>query len=167
MGWNTRTTDWQVCGLGQVGYGAGYASGTYLFCFYSATAGVSGLYLFSGGGMGVGGNASGIINPADYGTVSSPWTQLADQSWGGGLRAFSSYDLNGAWGRISSLGVGGLGISYGVTYITAAPPWSVTQYYFSSQNVGGLGYGPGGGVGGQAIVGQWGFAAVSTLKPWS
>ena len=166
MSWNTRTTDWQVCGLGQVGYGAGYAAGTYLFCFYSATASVSGLYLFSGGGMGVGGNASGVVNPADYGAVSSPWSQLSSFPFVCGVKEFSGNDLNGAWGRISSLGVGGLGVTYGVTYITAAPPWAITNFYFFSQNVGGLGYGPGAGLGGQAIVGQWGFVSTTSLRPW-
>lgn len=116
--------------------------------------------------MGVGGNASGVVNPADYGAVSSPWTQLSSYPFICGVRAFSGNDLAGAWGRISSLGVGGMGVSYGVTYITAAPPWSVSNAYFFSQNVGGLGYGPGGGLGGQAIVGQWGFVSETNLRPW-
>ncbi|GAB2530493.1 hypothetical protein [Spirosoma aerophilum] len=166
MGWNTKTTDWQVCGLGQVGYGAGYASGTYLCCFYSETASVSGLYLFSGIGAGVGGNASGVINPADYGAVSSPWTNLTNMFLVCGVREFSGNDLNGAMGRISSLGVGGLGVSYGVTYITAIPPWGSSEAYFYSQNIGGLGYGPGGGIGGQTLSGTWGFAATTNLRPW-
>ena len=87
MDWIKKTTDWQVCCLGQVAGGAGVAGGFFLFCFYSAAAGGSAFYGFSGVGMGVGGNMSGVINPADYGTISAPWSGMSSIPYCCGVNA--------------------------------------------------------------------------------
>ena len=100
MDWQKKTTDWQVCCLGQIAGGVGVAGGWFLFCFYSAEAGGSAYFVFSGIGMGVGGNASGILNPEDYGTVSAPWSSMSSYPWICGVNPFSANDLSGATGRI-------------------------------------------------------------------
>jgi len=167
MDWSKKTSDWQVCCLGQIAAGQVAAGGWYLFCFYSKTAGGAGYYVFSGIGLGVGGNASGVVNPEDYGAVSAPWTTLSSVPWVCGVNDFSGNDLAGATGRISSLGAGIYVVGYSITYISASP-LSATDYYFYSQNVGGLGYGASGGIGGvngQVIIGGWSFLKEASLRP--
>jgi hypothetical protein len=168
MDWSKKTSDWQVCCIGQIAGGAGVAGGWYLFCFYSASAGGAGYYVFSGIGMGVGGNASGIVNPEDYGAVSAPWSTFSSIPWVCGVNDFSANDLAGATGRISSLGAGVYVVGYSITYISASPYSSPNDYYFFSQNVGGLGYGASSGisgVNGQAIKGGWTFLKEASLRP--
>lgn len=169
MDWIKRTTDWQVCCLGQIAGGTGIAAGYFLLCFYSAEAGGAAYFSFSGIGMGVGGNASGILNPEDYGDLSAPWSQMYNVPYICGINAFSATDLNGATGRLSSLGVGAGPVGYGVTYISASPFSSPNDHYFFSQNVGGFGIGAPtsiGGVGGEALKGAWTFLKEAALRPW-
>jgi len=147
MDWSKKTSDWQVCCLGQIAAGQVAAGGWYLFCFYSKTA--------------------GGVNPEDYGAVSAPWTTLSSVPWVCGVNDFSGNDLAGATGRISSLGAGIYVVGYSITYISASP-LSATDYYFYSQNVGGLGYGASGGIGGvngQVIIGGWSFLKEASLRP--
>lgn len=167
MDWLKKTTDWQVCCLGQGAVGAVYSAGTYLFCFYSADAGGAAFYSFSGGGVGVGGNLSGTLNPADLGAVSAPWSRLTNVPWVCGVSAFNTYDLNGAGGRLSTVGANAGIVGYSATYITAGPLSDPLSSYFYSQSVGGLGFGPGKGLGtgGQLIFGAWGFIMESNLRP--
>lgn len=164
MNWTLRTDDWQVCCLGQVAGGAGAGVGYFTFAFYSERAGGTARYYFTGGGIGAGGNASGVVNPADYGALSSPWTQMSSIPYMQGIRPFNTYDLNGAGGRISSLGVGALGSTYGVTYITASPWNTLTNAYFWSQQLSGLGYGAS-GLSGVVLLGTWTFASQINLRP--
>jgi hypothetical protein len=167
MDWQKKTTDWQVCCLGQVAGGTGVAAGYFLFCFYSAQAGGSAYYTFGGVGFGVGGNTSGVLNPADYGSISSPWSGMSNVPWFCGVNPFSANDLNGAGGRLSSLGGGVFIVGYSVTYITATPLLGGDDYFFS-QSVGGLGYGPSGGqigASGEVLAGTWTFAREATLRP--
>src|SRR5690349_16478566 len=121
MDWTKRTADWQVCCLGQGAVGFGIAGGFYVFAFYSSEAGGSAYYTFSGVGIGEGGNMSGTVNPADLGDISAPWSKLSNIPYVCGVSPFNTYDLNGAGGRISSLGANVSIIGYGVTYITAGP----------------------------------------------
>jgi hypothetical protein len=168
MDWQKKTTDWQVCCLGQIAGGAGVAGGWFLFCFYSAEAGGSAYFVFSGIGMGVGGNASGILNPEDYGAVSAPWSGMSSYPWICGVNPFSANDLSGATGRISSLGGGVYVVGYSITYISASPFSSPDDYYFFSQNVGGLGYGASSGssgASGEVLKGAWTFLKEASLRP--
>ncbi len=169
MDWMKKTADWQVCCLGQLAGGTGLAGGLFLFCFYSAAAGGSAYYSFGGMGMGVGGNASGILNPEDYGDVSAPWSSMYNTPYVSGVKPFNTHDLAGATGRITSLGAGIGPIGYGVTYISASPFSNPNDHYFFSQNVGGFGIGGGksiGGVNGAVLKGAWGFLKPASLKPW-
>jgi len=168
MDWTKRTSDWQVCCLGQLAGGSGVAAGYFLFCFYSDNAGGSAYFRFAGFGFGVGGNSSGILNPEDYGDVSAPWSKMYNVPYMCGVNPFSTDDLNGATGRISSLGASVGPVGYGVTYISASPYSSPNDNYFFTQNVGGLGYGASTsiGVGGEAIKGGWVFLKEASLRPW-
>lgn len=165
MGWLTKTMDWQVCCVGQAAGGAGVAAGAFVFIFHSKTAAVTGIYTFSGVGMGVGGNASGFVNPFDLGVVSSPWTQLyAPTPHVCGLIPFNTYDLNKTQGRITYMGVGGLGVTYGSMYISAFKWNPLADGYFWSQPLYGAGFGaPGAGAG--VLVGVWGFVKETSAHP--
>lgn len=166
MDWYKKTTDWQVCCIGQVAGGAVVAGGWFLFVFYSAEAGGSAYVVFSGIGAGAGGNISGVLNPEDYGAVSAPWSSMYTVPYMCGVHPFSINDMNGANGRISCAS-GGLDIiGYGVTYITAGNS-SATDAYFFAQNVGGLGFGEGSGFGFSADIlsGGWTFLKESWMRP--
>lgn len=165
MGWLTRTTDWQVCCAGQVAAGSTVAGGSFIFIFYSRTAGVSAVFSFSGAGLGFGGNASGVVNPANLGVVSSPWTQLAASTpFICGLNPFNTHDLNNTQGRITYIGVGAGGATYGGMYISAFQWNPFTDGYFWSQQIYGAGFGaPGAGAG--VLVGVWGFVCETTIHP--
>jgi hypothetical protein len=168
MDWQKKTTDWQVCCLGQIAGGTGVAGGYFLFCFYSADAGGSAYYSFSGVGMGVGGNMSGFLNPEDYGTLSAPWSGMSNIPWICGVNPFNTYDLNGATGRISTLGGGVFIVGYSITYISASPFSNPNDNYFFSQSVGGLGYGAPGteiGASGEVLKGAWTFLKEASLRP--
>ncbi|MGI8811158.1 MAG: hypothetical protein ACR2IH_01355 [Pyrinomonadaceae bacterium] len=155
MGLGDRVDDWQACCVMQAGAAASVAAGLFIIDFYSSTASVSGRFTFKGVGAGVGGNASGTALPANIGPFG-PWSSLdCDKS-------FSIWDLNGGWGRISTLGVG-VGVQFGVAYITAAPRWSWSHAYFHSQNIGGFGTGL--GAGGMALIGSWSFKHVTNNEP--
>jgi hypothetical protein len=167
MDWLKKTTDWQVCCLGQGAVGAGVSGGIYLFCFYSGEAGGAAFYSFGGAGVGVGGNLSGTLNPADLGAVSAPWSRFVNIPWVSSVSPFNTYDLNGAGGRISSVGANAGIVGYSATYITAGPLSEPMTSYFASQSVGGLGFGPGKGLGtgGQILFGTWTFMMESNLRP--
>ncbi|HTE27501.1 hypothetical protein [Flavitalea sp.] len=168
MEWLIKTTDWQVCCLGQIAGGTAVAGGYFLFVFHSATAGGSAFFGFSGVGMGIGGNMSGVLNPTDYGDISSPWSTMSNTWLTCGVHPFSATDLNGAIGRISSFGGGIYIVGYSFTYITANPFINPDDYYFYTQSVGGLGYGAsngGTGLSGEVLKGAWNFLGESSLKP--
>ena len=155
MGLGERATDWQVCGVAQIAAGEAVAAGIYVFDFYSATANITGRFRLSGAGIGLGGNASGTLVPAEIGPFG-PWSSIACDE------AFSLSDLNNCWGRLSTLSVG-MGLLFGVVYITAAPRFWSTRTYFHSQNVGG--FGTGAGAGGIVIIGGWHFSNISRNQP--
>jgi hypothetical protein len=157
MGLGDRVNDWQACGLMQVAGGEGVAAGLFIFDFYSAAAGLTGRFTFKGGGIGIGGNASGTVVPSQIGPFG-PWSSVDCDT------PFSIWDLNGAWGRITSASVG-MGLEFGVVFITAAPPWSMFNSFFHSQNVGG--FSTGAGAGAIALVGNWRFKMVVNNSPSS
>jgi hypothetical protein len=146
--------DWQVSGRFQIAGGAVIGAGLYLFDFYSAQAGVTAIFAFHGLGFGAGGNATGGGLPEDVGPFSA-WSQLEC------LRKFSVWDLNGAFGNLMSVNVG-VGISIGPVLITARPAFSM-DWFFSNQDVGGLGFG--GGAGANFLIGSWRFKKVCNRTP--
>lgn len=158
MGLSTKATDWQVFGSVSIAGGAGLGAGLYLFDFYSATAGVAGLFSFRGVGIGEGGNLGGLGVPEDVGPLTQ-WSSLECE------RPFSLVDLNGAWGRLTALGAA-VGVGWSAVFITAAPHFWSFQTYFASQFVGGLSQASVGG-GGQVLVGGWEFKRVSNRKATS
>lgn len=155
MGLDTQANDWQVCGVMQVAAGEGVAAGLMVFDFFSPTAGVSARFTFKGVGMGLGGDASGTALPDQIGPFG-PWSSITAD------KPFSVWALNGAWGRVTSAGVG-MGVTFGVLFITAAPAWSLLESYFHSQNVGG--FSTGAGAGALALVGNWRFKCVTNNQP--
>jgi hypothetical protein len=155
MGLDTKCSDWQVCGVVSVAGGDVVGAGLFVFDFHSTTAGLTARTVFKGVGIGAGGNAGGTALGGDVGPLTSFSSIDVD-------KPFCIWDLNGAWGRVGSFG-SGIGVSYGICAITAAPAWSWKTSYFASQNVGGLGTGL--GAGGVEIVGSWRFKKVVGNKP--
>lgn len=151
MGLGTKASDWEVCGLGDVGAARQVAAGIFLFDFRSQTAGITGRFRMSGAGMGVGGNASGTMIPLPDGMPLNHFTAIECDE------PFSLYDLDNCWGRITTAGVGKV-LGWGICYITAAPAFFSTRAYFHSQNVGGWGttFSPSAMV----IIGGWHFSNV-------
>ena len=166
MDWIKRAIDWQVCGIAQVAGGSGAAGGWFLFCFYSADAGGSAYVVFSGVGVGIGGSLAGVVNPEDYGTVSSPWSSMSSMSYVCGVNPFSITDLNGSNGRLSTLGAGIGMIGYSATYISAGTGDQPDAYFFS-QSCGGLSFGAGATIGtnGASLVGGWTFLKEAAFRP--
>ncbi|HMD75298.1 MAG TPA: hypothetical protein VKG05_15650 [Steroidobacteraceae bacterium] len=158
MAIETKATDWQVCMLLNAAAGAGAAAGTFRFDFYSATAGITARFKFVGVGVGEGGNLSGAVLPADIGSFG-PWSSITCD------KAFSVWDLNGSWGRLSTISVG-MGVTLGPMYITAAKNFWSLESWFHSQDVGGFGTGPG-GLGGEVLIGRWTFLSTSHNVPGS
>jgi hypothetical protein len=78
-------------------------------------------------------------------------------------KKFSVWDLNGSWGRLSSISFG-MGVTFGPMMITAAKHFWSMESFFHSQNVGGFGTGPG-GVGGEVLIGRWSYVTTSARKP--
>jgi hypothetical protein len=155
MGLSDQVDDWQVSGRVQVAAADVIGAGLFVFDFYSAKAGVSAVFWFKGAGVGLGGDASGGGLPSDIGPFG-PWSALECD------KPFSVWDLNGAWGRIASANVG-MGLTLGPVLISAAPPWSMLDSFFHSQDVGG--FGVGGGAGAFVLVGNWRFKQVSHRIP--
>jgi hypothetical protein len=137
----------------QIAGADGIGAGLFYFDFYSPTAGFTSRFSFSGTGFGLGGNAAGTLVPGEG--PLGPWSSIETDN------AFSVNDLHGAQGRLTNLSVG-VGIGYGLVYITAAPPWSFSSW-FSSQNVGGYGTSTGAGI--MTLVGGWEFKSVSGNTP--
>jgi hypothetical protein len=156
MGLDTQATDWQVFGRVSVAGGAGISAGLYLFDFYSVTAGISAHFGFKGYGFGEGGNLGGLSAPNDVGPMTA-WSSLDCD------RAFSVYDMNGAWGRITYLG-GAVGVGYSALFISASPRFWTLDSFFHSQYVGGISLLSVGG-GGQVLLGGWNFKRVSNNIP--
>jgi hypothetical protein len=152
----TQADDWQACLLLNIAGGAVVALGTYRFDFYSQTAGLTAHFRFIGGGVGAGGNLSGALLPANIGGFG-PWSDLKCD------KKFSVWDLNGSWGRLSSISFG-MGVTFGPMMITAAKHFWSMESFFHSQNVGGFGTGPG-GVGGEVLIGRWSYVTTSARKP--
>ena len=157
MAFSTKVTDWQVCGFSGLAGGAVIAAGLYKFIFYSQQAGVSESFLLKGVGLGVGGNASGLVVPQDFGDLGSPWSSIDCN------QAFSAADLRGAWGRLTTLG-GGIGIQYALVYLTAAAHFWSTESFFNGQSVGGFSAGSA-GAGGLTITGTWRHQGSSIYNP--
>ena len=158
MDMDVKANDWQCAGLFQIAGGRVAAAGHFNFIFYSKTAGGSGMFTFSGVGLGVGGDASGAVLPVDFDKFSSPWASIE------GTKPFSGWDLHKAWGRLTTLGGSAGGIGYGLVFITACPPWSWDDTWFASQSVGGYGTG-GAGAGGFVLGGGWNYKKAVQLKP--
>ena len=158
MGLDTRATDWQACGVVTVAGGDVLGAGLFVFDFYSEAAGLTARFTFKGVGIGAGGNAGGTT-VGDIGPYTS-FTALTVKN------AFNVWDLNGAWGRVGSFGAG-IGLSYGIVTVCAAPPWSWgdAKAFFTPQNVGGFGTGL--GAGGVWVAGNWRFKKVSGNRPSS
>ena len=156
MGLGDTANDWQVCMILSIAGGAGIAAGTYRFDFYSASAGICARFKFVGFGVGEGGDLSGTALPANLGPFS-PWSSISCD------RDFSVWDLNGSWGRLTSV-VAGMGVGLGPVLITAAKPF--LNSWFHSQDVGGFGTG-GFGASGELLVGRWRFVSVSGNIPGS
>jgi len=172
MAIETRAGDWQVCLLLSLAGGAGVAAGTYRLDFYSASAGISARFKFFGVGIGEGGNLSGTLLPAEIGSFG-PWSGITcDQN-------FSVWDLNGSWGRLSSVTIG-LGVTLGPVLISAAKRFWSLDSWFHSQDVGGFGTGVvdtgGSGIGqpgkiaglsasGEVVIGRWGFIGTTHNVP--
>lgn len=154
MALGTAANDWQACMILSIAGGAGIAAGTYRFDFYSPTAGLGARFKFVGMGVGEGGDLSGTALPAQLGPFG-PWSSIDCD------RPFSVWDLNGSWGRLSSVNVG-MGVGLGPAYITAAKPF--LRSWFHSQNVGGFGTG-GVGASGELLIGRWRFVGVSGNVP--
>src|SRR5262245_30720675 len=106
MSLGDRVKDWQVCGISQAGGAVAVGGGMFVFDFYSPTVGASARFSFVGGGIGAGGNASGTTLPLEYGSIG-PWSSIKPEE------PFSFWDLNQAWGRVSSAGFG-MGVTFGV-----------------------------------------------------
>lgn len=166
MGFGDRVNDWQVCGVLSLAGSDGIGAGLFIFDFYSAKANLTARFTFKGGGVGlggeyqggsIGGDGSGTGLPEDIGPFGQ-WSSIEC------TKEFSVWDLNGAWGRLTTLS-SGVGLTIGVVFVTAAPPWSLFDNYFASQNVGGLGSGV--GVTGLILVGNWRFKKVVVNKPAS
>jgi len=157
MAFSTKVTDWQVCCFSGVAGGAVVAAGIYKFIFYSQQAGVSESFLLRGVGIGVGGNASGMTLPQDFGTLGSPWSAIDCD------KAFSAADLRGSWGRLTTLG-GGIGVQYALVFLTASTHFWSTESFFHSQSVGGFGLG-GAGAGGLTVTGTWRHSGSSIYNP--
>lgn len=166
MSLGMKVDDWQVCGVLSLAGSSGIGGGVFVFDFYSDSAKLSARFTFKGGGVGlggeyqggsIGGDGSGTAVPDDIGPFG-PWSKITC------AKKFSVWDLNGAWGRLTTLS-SGVGLTIGVVFITAAPPWSLFDNYFASQNVGGLGSGV--GVTGLILVGNWRFKRVVQNIPAS
>ncbi|MGA2776910.1 MAG: hypothetical protein ABSF94_05085 [Steroidobacteraceae bacterium] len=156
MSLDTKAKDWQVCMLLNIAAGAVVAAGTYRFDFYSESAGLTARFKFVGAGLGAGGNLSGALLPADIGSFG-PWSSIkCDQS-------FSVWDLNGSWGRLTSVSFG-MGVTLGPMMISAARNFWSFASWFHSQDVGGFGTGPG-GVSGEVLIGRWTYAGTSHNVP--
>ena len=159
MGLGTKATDWQVCGVADTAGGDVIGAGLFVFDFYSSSAEITGRCVFKGVGIGAGGNVGGTALGGDIGPYTS-FSAIEVRT------AFSMRDLDRAWGRVASFGVG-LGLGYSILAITAAPPWTWEddKHYFLAQNVGGFGTGL--GAGGVLIGGTWAFKQVVANKPGS
>jgi len=155
---DTHASDWQVCLLLSLAGGAGVAAGDYVFDFYSATAGLTARFKFYGFGVGAGGNLSGTVIPAQLGPFG-PWSSIKCD------KSFSVWDLNGSWGRLSSITFG-MGVVLGPVMITAAKRFWSTDSWFHSQDVGGFGSG-GAGVSGEVVIGGWHYVTGSHNAPGS
>jgi len=147
MGLGDQASDWQVCGVGQVGVGLAIAAGDYVFDFYSSSLAMTARMRFYGVGVGLGGNASGTALPKVIGPFG-PWSAI------GVDQPFSINDLNNCWGRLTTVDVGA-GVSFGAVYITAAPRFWSSNTYFNAQNVGGFALGLGAGA--IVLIGGWKF----------
>jgi hypothetical protein len=167
MGFDTRTNDWQVCMVLSIAAGAYLAAGTYRFDFYSQKALICARFKFFGFGLGAGledgkqrlevtpSDLSGTALPIENVPGFSPWSDIECD------RSFSVWDLNGSWGRLSSLTVGA-GATVGPTMITAAKPF--WKSWFHSQDVGGFGTGAF-GASGEVIIGHWDLVGLSQNRP--
>ncbi len=155
MGLDTKSSDWQVCGILNAAGAEVLAAGLYVFDFFSQAANTTARFAFKGVGIGIGGDASGGVLPANLGPFT-PWSSIHCD------KPFSVWDLNGAWGRVTNAGYG-MGVTFGIMYITAAPPWSMFEAFFHSQHVGGFGVGAGAAA--VALVGSWRFKRVSHNIP--
>lgn len=157
MGLGTKASDWQACGVVDTAGGHVIGAGLFVIDFYSVSADLTGRCVFKGVGIGAGGNVGGTALGGDLG----PYTSFSSIEV---PTAFSMWDLNGAWGRIASFGVGA-GLGYSILAITAAPPWTFEddKHFFLAQNIGGFGTGL--GAGGVLVAGSWAFKQVVANKP--
>jgi hypothetical protein len=157
MGYTTEADDWEVQGVCQVGVGAGFAGGIWLFEFWSADADYDGFFIFAGLGLGLGGSLGG---------GGAPMKSIVRQLQGAKTNAlqqhednfstlecenkFSAAQLHMAAGRLTTAG-GGAAIGYGLVYISAGA--FPRKSLFLSQDV--SGWGTGVGLNAATTVGLW------------
>jgi hypothetical protein len=150
-----QVDDWQVSGRFQVAAAELVSAGLFAFDFYSAKAGVSAVFWFKGGGVGLGGDACGGGMPTEVGPFG-PWSAIKC------LKPFSVWDLNGAAGFVASANVG-VGVTLGPVVIGAGPLLKIGGNFFEDQDVGGFGFGGGAGV--FLLFGNWRFKGVTHRIP--
>jgi hypothetical protein len=173
MGYTTRTTDWQVSALhsGSDNYEYAIAQGSFAFCFYSRRAGYSGIFIFRGGGLGLGDTS--VEAPPENIPLSDPWTgPLRESVPHSGIlgrfserryRRFSAFELDGAWGRIGTMGIG----LATIFVVSAWPYWSSSNSdaYFIDLTLSGPSYSTGVvSAGIMTLWGYWSFQSDSGLS---
>ena len=137
MGLTTQARDWKCATAAQIGGAAQVGGGVYWILFQSAEAHAREMFMFIGGGLGLGGSVGGANVTPDSLTAIT-----CDQ-------AFSVADLNMSPGRLTLAGAA-LAVGYAVVYISA---FNLSGSLFTSQYVGGFGAGV--GVSAQTLVGYW------------
>lgn len=156
MAWTTQAKDWAVLGICQMGGAAFAGGGIWFFDFKSLTAEVSSPFIFIGAGLGLGGSLGGGYFPdldIFYKTGKAAVLARGDEyTWLNCENAFSAADLNMAFGRLSTAGVG-VALGYGFTFLSAGKGILKPKSLFLSQSCGGWGT----GVGASAIttIGVW------------
>ena len=146
MATNIKANDWQCCGVAQVGAAAGPAAGIYCFEYRSKNADFRGVYLFLGGGGGLGGSLGGAVAPSPGDVINNRlpdlWSSLRC------TRPFSSDDLHLSYAAMSSAGVSAC-YGYSLVGISAG---LITEL-FKSQEVSGWGIGVGASA--SILIGSW------------
>jgi hypothetical protein len=155
-----EANDWEVQGVCQVGGGAGFAAGIWVFRFWSADADFDGYFTFQGIGLGVGGSVGGanipmtaIIRQLQDGRGANP-IQDHEDNWSN-LKCenkFSASQLNLAAGRLTTVAAGAA-VQYGYVWISAGA--FPRKTLFLNQGSGGFGTGVGATV--DSMVGLWKF----------
>ena len=144
MSLQTKTSDWRVAAIAQVGGGFKGAGGAFWFQFTSRRADARETFMFTGGGLGVGGTGNGASLTPNSGApidCDSP---------------FSVEDLHLSAGRLT-VGTVSFVVGYSVLWISA---FNTDDSLFSSQYA--PGWGAGVGAGAMSLVGVWSSARLAS-----